>query len=104
MKLTTTPLLAIVTAAVVIGMITVSIQQVYAPRDCGSCVQFKKLTHELEKNVIETTIGDPGIIPGLLDQYNQDVRAIDLVPRMNQMNGSVLVIIAMNLIGMGLIA
>ena len=82
MKLTTTPLLAIVTAAVVIGMVTVSIQQVYAPRTCGGCVQFKKLTHELEKSVIEAaTIGDPNIIPGLLEQYNEDVRALDLVPR-----------------------
>jgi len=81
MKLTTTPLLAIVTAAVVIGMVTVSIQQVYAPRTCGGCVQFKKLTHEFEKNVIEAaTIGDPNIIPGLLDQYNEDVRALDLIP------------------------
>jgi len=82
MKLATTPLLAIVTAAVVTGMVTVSIQQVYAPRDCPGCLVFKKLTHEFEKNVIEAaTIGDPNIIPGLLEQYNEDVRALDLVPR-----------------------
>jgi hypothetical protein len=54
MKLTTTPLLAIVTAEVVIGMVTVGIQQVYAPRNCEGCVQFKKLTHEFEKNVIKS--------------------------------------------------
>lgn len=82
MKLATKPPLAIVTAAGVIGMVTVSIQQVYAPRDCGSCVQFKKLTHEFEKDVIEAaTIGDPNTIPGLLEQYNENVRALDLIPR-----------------------
>ena len=76
------PALAIVTAAVVIGMVTVSIQQVYAPRTCPGCLEFKKLTHEFEKNVIEAaTIGAPNIIPGLLEQYNEDVRALDLIPR-----------------------
>jgi hypothetical protein len=45
-------------------------------------VEFKKLTHEFEKDVIEAaTIGDPGIIPALLEQYNEDVRALDLTPR-----------------------
>jgi hypothetical protein len=54
-------------------------QQVWAPRTCAGCLQFKKLTHEFEKNVIEAaTIGDPGIIPSLLEQYNEDVRALDL--------------------------
>ena len=110
MKSTTTPLLAIVTAAVVIGMVTVSIQQVYAPRGCGSCVQFKKLTHEFEKNVIKTIkdsnmgpaphlreflndypqdvqqlfIGDPGIdqVRTLLQSYEQDLTTIfDQSPR-----------------------
>src|SRR6476620_7486236 len=78
MKLTTTPLLAIVTAAVVIGMVTVSIQQVYAPRNCGGCVEFKKLTSEYEKNVINA-IGDPNISPQpreLLVGYVGDVRSI----------------------------
>ena len=62
MKSLTTPLLAIVTAAVVIGMVTVGIQQVYAPRGCDGCTEFKKLTHEYEKNVINA-IGDPNISP-----------------------------------------
>ena len=74
--------MAMLTAAIVVGMITVNIQQVYAPRACGGCVQFKKLTHEYEKKVIEAaTIDDPNIIPGLLEQYNEDVRALDLIPR-----------------------
>jgi hypothetical protein len=78
MKSLTTPLLAIVTAAVVIGMVTVGIQQVYAPRSCGGCVQFKKLTHEFEKNVINA-IGNPEISPGpreLLNAYSQEVQRI----------------------------
>lgn len=109
MRLTTTPLLAIVTAAVVIGIVTMSIQQVYAPRDCGACVQFKKLTNQFEKNVIKTIkdtntgpiphlrelltaysekvqrifIGDPNIdqVKTLLQSYEQDVtRIFDVSP------------------------
>ena len=59
-------MLAILTVATIIGMVTVSIQQVFAPRTCAGCIAFKKLTHEFEKNVIEAaTIGDPGLIPSL---------------------------------------
>ena len=75
MKLTTTPLLAIVTAAVVIGMVTVSIQQVSAPRGCDGCVLFKKLTHEFEKGVI-AAIEDPENIPEALNAYSLDVQQI----------------------------
>ena len=75
-------ILAIFTAIAIIGMVTVSVQQTYAPRGCGGCTAFKKLTHEFEKNVIDAaTIGDPGLIPSLLEQYNADVRALDLIPR-----------------------
>lgn len=67
-------LTAMLTVAIVIGMITVNIQQVSAPRGCDGCTAFKKLTQEFEKNVIEAaTIGDPGLIPGLLEQYNDQV-------------------------------
>jgi hypothetical protein len=48
-------------------------QQVWAPRECGSCVEFKKLTHEFEKAVIDVAVIDPNSIPGLLEQYNQAV-------------------------------
>ena len=52
-----------------------------APRDCGGCA-FKKLTHEFEKAVIDAaTTGDPNVYPSLLEQYNEDVRALDLTPR-----------------------
>ena len=75
-------ILAILIAIAIIGMVTVSIQQVSAPRQCGGCTAFKKLTHEFEKSVIDAaTIGDPNIIPGLLEQYNEDVRALDLGAR-----------------------
>jgi len=75
-------ILAILIAIAIIGMVTVCVQQVSAPRGCGSCTVFKKLTHEFEKNVIDAaTIGDPNIIPGLLEQYNEDVRALELIPR-----------------------
>jgi hypothetical protein len=40
--------------------------------------QTNMSTHEFEKAVIEAaTIGDLNSISGLLEQYNQDVRAID---------------------------
>jgi hypothetical protein len=78
MKPTLALMLTILTVATIIGMVTVNIQQVSAPRNCGACVQFKKLTHEFEKNVIDAAkIGDPGLISGLLEKYNQDVRALD---------------------------
>jgi len=65
---------AILTIAAVVGMVTVNIQQVSAPRDCGGCTAFKKLTHEFEKNVINAAkSGDLNTIPSLLNQYNQDV-------------------------------
>ncbi len=103
MKSLTALLLAIVTAAVVIGMVTVGIQQVYAPRQCAGCAQFKKLTHEFEKNVIDA-IGDPNISPQpreslvsyvgdvnrifvgdpnidrLLQSYEQDVTSLFSIP------------------------
>ena len=76
-------ILAGLTLTFSIGALSIQYQQqVWAPRECGSCVEFKKLTHEFEKDVIEAaSIGDPGIIPALLEQYNEDVRALDLTPR-----------------------
>jgi len=71
-------ILAILAAITLIGSVTTGVQQVSAPRDCGSCVQFKKLTHEFEKDAINAaTNGDPDTIPSLLEQYNEDVRALD---------------------------
>jgi len=82
MKIGTQILTVLVVTALLGAVAATSIRQVSAPRECGGCVQFKKLTHELEKNVIEAaTIGDPNTIPGLLEQYNQDVRGLDLGSR-----------------------
>ena len=72
-------MLTMLTVVTIIGMVTVNIQQVSAPRRCGGCIAFKKLTHEFEKDVIEAaTTGDLGLIPSLLEQYNQDVKELDL--------------------------
>ena len=57
-----TVVLDILAIPAAIGMVTVNIQQVSAPRNCGSFTDFKKLTHEFEKVVIgAATIGDPNI-------------------------------------------
>jgi hypothetical protein len=78
MKSFNVPLLAIVAAAVVVGMVTVGMQQTYAPRTCAGCGEFKKLTHEYEKNVINA-IGDPSPGPReLLSAYVDDVNRIFL--------------------------
>ena len=75
-------IMAILAAIVIIGIVTTSVQQAYAPRGCSGCTAFKKLTHEFEKDVIDAaTNGDPNTIPTLLEQYNEDVRALDLTPR-----------------------
>lgn len=77
-----TIILAALTASAIVGMVTVNMQQVSAPRECGGCAVFKKLTHEFKKNVIEAaTSDDPNTIPSLLEQYNQDV--LDLFARGN---------------------
>jgi hypothetical protein len=77
-----TLMLTVLTVVTTIALVTTGVEQVSAPRDCGSCIAFKKLTHEFEKAVIDAaTIGDPNIIPGLLEQYNEDVRAMGLTPR-----------------------
>lgn len=71
-------LLGTLTVSFLIGTVALNIQQVSAPRNCGSCTAFKKLTHEFEKNVIDAaTNGDPNLISGLLEQYGEDVRALD---------------------------
>ena len=51
-------MLTMLTIATIIGMVTTRVKNVYAPRECPGCAAFKKLTHEFEKNVINS-IGDP---------------------------------------------
>lgn len=78
MKRTLTLTMAMLTVATVRVPVTLNIQLVSALRECGGCVQFKKLTHEYEKNVINA-IGDPNQSPEpreLLVGYVGDVNRI----------------------------
>jgi len=50
MKITITALFVIL--AVIATMTAATLPQVSAPRNCGSCVEFIKGTHEFEKNMI----------------------------------------------------
>ncbi|MFI5424599.1 MAG: hypothetical protein WB587_13835 [Nitrososphaeraceae archaeon] len=80
MKSTLTLILAMLTIATIVGMVTTSVKNVYAPRECPGCAAFKKLTHEFEKNVINS-IGDPNKGPQphlreLFQSYSQDVRQL----------------------------
>ena len=78
-------LLAIVAAAILVIPLSISSfqqQQAYAPRDCPTCVQFKKLTHEFEKSVIGL-VGNPDEGPQphlreLVDAYGLEVNRIFL--------------------------
>jgi hypothetical protein len=82
MKIHNQVLTVMVATALLGAVAATSLQQANAPRDCPGCTAFKKLTHEFEKDVIDAaSTGDPNTIPGLLEQYNEDVRALDLIPR-----------------------
>jgi len=71
--------LGIVSALALLGMvITIGSHHVYAPRDCAGCAEFKKLTSQFEKDVLKASLGSPEEIPGLLEQYTNDV--LDLFP------------------------
>ena len=68
--------LAVLASVTILAMTT---QQIYAPRDCGSCSEFKKLTTEFEKNMIDAASAnppEPDRIQTLLAQYNDDVMAL----------------------------
>jgi hypothetical protein len=74
MKSRHTTIMAILLVTLIAGLLTVTIQQASAPRNCAGCTAFKKLTHEFEKNVINAaTTGDPNLISGLLEQYKLSV-------------------------------
>ncbi len=70
--------MAVFVTVTIVGMLTISTQQVFAPRDCAGCAAFKKLTTEFEKDVLDAAVGDPNIIPGLVEQYSRDV--LELFP------------------------
>ena len=66
-------LMALLSSVTIVTIVTMNAQQVYAPRGCNGCSEFKKLTSEFEKDVLDAAIGNPELIPGLLEQYNRDV-------------------------------
>jgi hypothetical protein len=60
-------------------MLTVSTQQVSA-FGFVELQEFKKLTKDFEKDVLDAAIGNPEIIPGLVDQCRQDVLELFRTP------------------------
>ena len=75
MKPLYTSVLTILATVTIIGMVTtISTQQVFAPRACGGCAEFQKLTDEFENNVLNTaTKNDTAGIQKLLDEYSSNV-------------------------------
>jgi hypothetical protein len=81
MKPVYTSVLAILATVTIVGMLTISTQQVFAPRDCAGCAEFQKLTDEFEIKVLDTaTNNDTAGIQKLLDRYSQDVLEIFRTP------------------------
>ena len=70
---------AILVTVAIVGMLTINAQQVYAPRTCGECAEFKKLTNEFEKAVI-AAVGDPDQISRLVDEYGDNVKELFASP------------------------
>jgi hypothetical protein len=66
-------IIAILAPVTIVTIVTTSTQHVYAPRGRNGCSEFKKLTNEFEKDLLDAPIGNPELIPGLLKQYNLDV-------------------------------
>jgi hypothetical protein len=73
MKPLYTSVLSVLATVTIVGMLTISTQQVFAPRDCGQCAEFKKLTNEFEKDILDAAIGNPEIIPELVHDYSDKV-------------------------------
>ena len=68
--------MAIIASVTIITIVTMSTQQVYAPRDCAGCAEFQKLTDEFEKNVIDAASvspPDPDRIQTLIGEYSDEV-------------------------------
>jgi NADH:ubiquinone oxidoreductase subunit F (NADH-binding) len=87
MKPLYTSVLAILATVTIVGMLTIGTQQIYAPRTCGQCSEFKKLTTEFEKDVLsQVTEGqDPDTtyrqLATLFDDYQQETfRIFELTP------------------------
>ena len=79
MKALYTSVLAVLVTVTIVGILSISTQQVYAPRDCPSCSEFKKLTDQFEKDVIDfasVNPPEPERIQTLLGDYDKNVRMI----------------------------
>ena len=73
------PIYVVLALLASVTILTMTTKQIYAPRDCGQCTEFKKLTSQFEKDVIDAALQqppDPDRIQTLLDQYNDDVMAL----------------------------
>ena len=71
--------MAILASVTIVTIVTMNVQQVYAPRGCDGCSEFKKLTTEFEKAVLDVGAQnppDPDKIQTLLDDYDKNVRMI----------------------------
>ena len=68
--------LAILASVTIVTIVTMGARQVYAPRGCGSCAEFQKLTDEFENKVLNTALGSPEEIPALVDEYSNNVKAL----------------------------
>jgi hypothetical protein len=74
MKRLYTSILAILVTVTVVGMLTISTQQLFAPRTCAGCAEFQKLTDEFENKVLNTAANnDTAGIQKLLDEYSSNV-------------------------------
>ena len=68
--------MAILASVTIVTLVTMNAQQVYAPRQCAGCSEFKKLTDEFEKNVIDAASvqpPEPDRIQTLVGEYSDEV-------------------------------
>jgi hypothetical protein len=75
-----TSVLAILAIVTIVGMLTISTQQVFAPRGCGGCAEFQEPTDEFENKVLNTALSSPEEIPALVDEYSSNVKALFASP------------------------
>ena len=76
MKALYTSVLAVLVTVTIVGILSISTQQVYAPRGCNGCSEFKKLTTEFEKDVIDAASvnpPEPERIQTLVGEYSDEV-------------------------------
>ena len=72
-------IMAILALVTIVGIVTISTQQASA-FGFVERKEFKKLTNEFVKDVEDATIGNPEIIPGLVDDYSRAVKALFETP------------------------